>query len=96
MKLKKYYDSQHTLGSSLSANLETEKSGANDMIFVYKIIHDLRHPTAAMVESLECLLSESKEHLGQALKIFTKTWHYKKNKNLSTSLKQCKIFLEAY
>ena len=43
----------------------------NNQTFVYKIIHDMRHPTIALTEGLELLLKQEKQSLGYRSNVST-------------------------
>lgn len=62
------------------------------MLFVYKIIHDLRHPTVATLEWLEQLQKEEREKLSKARPLFTKHWRFRKSIHLTRALKLCKQY----
>jgi len=43
---------------SIKTVTQSQKTSKNNRIFVYKIIHDLRHPTQALADGLNNLIEE--------------------------------------
>ena len=63
LRQQTWVDKKLSYGESMKTINKTDKKGSNSMLFVYKIIHDLRHPTVATLEWLERLKQEEREEL---------------------------------
>jgi K+-sensing histidine kinase KdpD len=64
----------------------------SDKIFVYKIIHDLKHPTQALCDGLEKIVHETDQLKRKKNKHFTANLRYKSHPKIKRVIKDLLAF----